>query len=93
LPLAGLGLQYRATPTIQVYGNISQAYGPVDYAAITPFGTSAQIDKNMKDAYGFNSDMGIRGTVKNFLLFDVNAFALLYNNTIGIHPEDGFKWR
>ena len=84
IPLAGLGLQYRTTAATQVYANISQAYRPVDYASITPFGTSAEVDPNMKDASGFNSDIGFRGTIKNYLMFDVNAFALLYNNTIGI---------
>ena len=87
LPLAGIGLQYRTTGTTQIYANISQAYRPIDYASITPFGTSAVVDKNMKDAYGFNADLGFRGTVKNYLSFDVNGFALLYNNTIGIEQR------
>jgi Fe(3+) dicitrate transport protein len=84
LPLAGIGLQYQATHTTQIYANISHAYHPIDYAALSPFGSSAVIDPNMKDAYGFNADLGFRGTLKNYLLFDINGFALLYDNTIGI---------
>ena len=84
IPLAGLGLQYSTTHSTQLYANISQAYRPMDYDAITPFGTTAVIDPHLKDASGFNSDLGFRGTVKNYLMFDVNAFALLYNNTTGI---------
>ena len=84
IPLAGIGMQYNATRTTQLYANISQAYRPFDYNAITPFGSTAIIDPHMKDASGFNSDLGYRGTYKNYLMFDVNAFALLYNNTIGI---------
>ena len=87
LPLAGLGLQYNATSTTQLYANISQAYRPMDYDAITPLGSTSEIDPHLKDAYGFNSDIGFRGTVKNYLSFDVNAFFLLYNNTIGLEEK------
>jgi Fe(3+) dicitrate transport protein len=87
IPLAGIGLQYSATRTTQLYANISQAYRPFDYDAITPFGSSAIIDPHMKDASGFNSDLGYRGTVRNYLMFDINAFLLLYNNTIGIEQR------
>ena len=88
LPLAGLGLQYNTTHSTQIYANISQAYRPMDYDAITPFGSNAIIDPHLKDASGFNSDLGFRGTYKNFLMFDVNAFLLLYNNTIGIEQRN-----
>ncbi len=84
LPLAGLGLQYSTTRTTQLYANISQAYRPIDYAALTPIGGTSVIDPNLKDAYGFNSDIGFRGTIKSYVSFDVNAFLLLYNNTIGL---------
>ncbi len=84
IPLAGIGLQYDVARRMQFYANISQAYKPMDYDAITPFGSTAVIDPHLKDASGFNSDLGFRGTLKNYLMFDVNAFALLYNNTIGI---------
>ena len=84
LPLAGLGLQYSTTRTTQLYANISQAYRPMDYDAITPLGTTSAIDPHLKDAYGFNSDLGFRGTVRSYLAFDVNAFFMLYDNTIGL---------
>ena len=87
IPLAGIGMQYKTTRTTQLYANISQAYRPVDYAALTPFASSAVIDPNMKDASGFNADLGYRGTFRNYIMVDVNAFALLYNNTIGIEQK------
>jgi len=86
LPLAGLGLQYVTTRTTQLYANISQAYRPIDYAALTPIGSTSVVDPNLKDAYGFNSDIGFRGTIKSYLTFDVNAFFMLYKNTIGLVP-------
>ena len=50
---------------------------------MAPFGVAAKIDPNLKDAFGFNSDLGFRGTLKNYLNFDCSLFYLQYNNRIG----------
>lgn len=84
IPLAGIGLQYKTTNTTEVYANWSQAYRPVDYSQLSPIGTTSVIDPKMKDANGFNADLGFRGTVKNYLSFDVSGFLLQYNNRIGL---------
>ena len=84
IPLAGIGLQYKTTSTTSVYANWSQAYKPTDYSQLSPIGTTSVIDSKMKDANGFNTDLGFRGTVKNFLSFDIGAFYLQYNNRIGL---------
>lgn len=83
-PLFGLGIQYNITNNTNIYGNITQAYRPIDYSQLEPFGTSSKIDPNLKDAYGFNSDLGYRGTIKNYLNFDIGGFYLAYNNKIGV---------
>lgn len=83
LPLFGIGLELKPTANTSVYGNISQAYRPIDYSQLEPFGIAAKIDPNLKDAYGFNSDLGYRGTIKNYLNFDVSLFYMAYNNRIG----------
>jgi Fe(3+) dicitrate transport protein len=44
----------------------------------------SKIDPNLKDAYGYNSDLGFRGTVKNYLNFDLGVFYMAYNNRIGL---------
>jgi Fe(3+) dicitrate transport protein len=84
IPLAGIGLQYKTTSTTSVYGNFTQAYRPTDYSQLSPIGTTSVIDPKMKDANGFNADLGFRGTLKNFLSFDIGAFYLQYNNRIGL---------
>ncbi len=84
IPLAGCGLQFKTTTTTNVYANCSQAYRPTDYSNQTPIGVSSKIDPNLKDANGYNADLGWRGTIKNFLNFDVGAFYMAYNNRIGI---------
>ena len=66
-----------------MYGNISQAYRPVDYNQQQPFGVTSKIDPDLKDAYGFNADLGYRTTIKNYLNIDVSLFYLAYNDRIG----------
>lgn len=83
-PLAGIGLEFKPTTTTSIYGNFSQAYRPIDYSQLEPFGVTSRIDPNLKDAYGFNTDFGYRGTIKNYLNFDIGGFYLAYNNRIGV---------
>ncbi|MEJ7679919.1 MAG: TonB-dependent receptor [Segetibacter sp.] len=81
--LFGIGAEYKATSNSNLYANISEAYRPIEYSQITAFGTTSEIDPNLKDANGFNADLGYRGTVKNYLNFDIGLFYLAYNKRIG----------
>ena len=82
-PLLGIGMEFKPSVNGSIYGNISQAYNPINYSQLQPFGVTAKIDSHLKDAYGFNSDIGYRTTVKNYLNLDVGLFYLQYNNRIG----------
>jgi Fe(3+) dicitrate transport protein len=41
------------------------------------------IDPNLTDAKGLNVDLGYRGNVKDYLIFDVSGFYLDYDNRVG----------
>jgi len=41
------------------------------------------IDPNLTDAKGLNIDFGYRGNIKNYLVFDVSVFHLIYDNRVG----------
>jgi Fe(3+) dicitrate transport protein len=84
IPLFGLGAEYKIGPNTNVYANFSQAYRPIDYANLTSFGVTSRIDPNMRDPFGYNADLGYRGTVRNFLNFDVGLFYLAYNKRVGV---------
>jgi Fe(3+) dicitrate transport protein len=81
--LGGLGLQFKTSETTNLYANYSQSYRPISYDQLTPFGTIAKIDPNMKDASADNIDLGFRGHVKNIINFDLSVFYLNYKNRIG----------
>jgi len=82
-PLFGAGLQYQASGTTQLYANASQAYRPFLYANITPADQVGIIDPNLKDSRGYTLDLGYRGTVGEWLTFDIDGFYMYYGNRIG----------
>lgn len=81
--LGGIGAQYKITKSMDIYGNYSQGYRPILFSNLLIGSTTAVIDPNLKDASGYNLDIGIRGKVGNILNFDVSAFELYYGNRIG----------
>lgn len=84
IPLFGIGLQYKTTWSTNLYANISQAYKPITYDQVTPYAVASRIDPNLKDAKGYNADLGWRGSYGKYLNFDVNLFYLAYDNRIGL---------
>ena len=91
--LYGIGAEFLVTSRTNIYGNYSTAYRPVTYSELTPSSTTEVIDPNLKDASGFNADLGYRGKIKNFLTFDISAFYLNYNNRIGAVTQSGSLFR
>ncbi|MBC7686921.1 MAG: TonB-dependent receptor [Aquabacterium sp.] len=83
-PLFGIGLEFKPNYSTGIYSNLSKAYRPIDYSQLEPFGITSRVDPDLKDAYGFNTDLGYRGTIKNFLNFDIGVFYMAYNNRIGV---------
>ena len=91
--LLGLGTEYLLTSTTNLYANFSQAYRPVTFSEFTPSSSTDIVDPNLKDASGYNADLGYRGKVKNFLNFDVGLFYLNYDNRIGTTIQNGNNYR
>jgi Fe(3+) dicitrate transport protein len=91
--LAGIGSEYLISNKTNIYANFSQAYRPVTFSEFTPSNATEIIDPNLKDAKGFNADAGYRGTVKNFLNFDVGLFYLNYDNRIGTIIQNGANFK
>ncbi len=82
--LAGIGSEYHTSKATEIYANITQAYRPVQFADLTAPPTTDVIDQDLKDAKGYNADLGYRGKIKNYLFFDAGIYYLQYNNRIGI---------
>lgn len=87
--LAGIGTEYHITRTTEIYAGIAQAYRPIQFANLQAPPTTDIVDNELKDAKGFNADIGYRGKVKNFLQFDISGYYLQYNNRVGTVTVSG----
>jgi len=81
--IAGLGLSYKPTEHLDLYGNISQNYRSITFSDMRISNPSSVIDPNMKDEKGHSLDFGIRSQQTANYNFDVSGFYLNYNNRIG----------
>lgn len=81
--LAGIGAEYHVTKHTEFYGNISQAYRPIQFANLQAPPTTDVVDPDLKDAKGYNIDFGYRGKLKDWLQFDVSGYYLNYENRVG----------
>ncbi|MES2874160.1 MAG: TonB-dependent receptor [Bacteroidota bacterium] len=81
-PLFGINGQYSINSRINAYAGWSQAYRPVIFKDIIPASVYEVTDKNLKDAFGYNMEAGVRGDWK-FLSWDISYFQLKYKNRLG----------
>ena len=91
--LLGAGAQLRATQRTVFYANYTEAYRPVLYSDLTPSATTDVIDPDLRDASGYNIDLGYRGELNSGITFDLGAFYLHYDNRIGTVLRDGVNYR
>jgi len=81
--LAGLGISYKPTETLDIYGNLSQNYRSITFSDMRIANPSQVIDPNLQDERGYSLDLGIRSQQTSLYNFDLSGFALNYNNRIG----------
>ena len=81
-PLLGINTEYTLSKRQSLYAGFSQAYRPVIFKDIIPGNVYEKVDKNLKDAFGYNAELGWRGAAGS-LKWDLGAFALKYNNRLG----------
>ena len=86
IALAGVNLQYTLSRFQNLYVGWSQAYRPVILKDIVPSSTFEKVDDNLKDADGYNLELGYRGR-SQFFRWDIGLFQLRYNNKMGMLVE------
>ncbi len=96
--LAGIGTEYHANDRVELYANITQAYRAVQFADLSTPPGNERIDPSLKDASGYNTDIGLRGQLNKHLYLDASIFYMHYGNRIGTlleQDENGsfYNWR
>ena len=84
--LLGVNAEYTFNARQNLYAGCSQAYRPVIFKDIIPANFYERADKDLKDAYGYNAELGWRGEAGGFK-WDVGAFTMLYKNRLGSITE------
>ncbi|MCS6823920.1 MAG: TonB-dependent receptor [Cytophagaceae bacterium] len=83
LYLLGLGLSWKHHKNLDLYFNISQNFRGITFTDMRVVGISALVDDNLQDERGYNIDLGYRGDVRKWFMFDISVFYLAYKNRIG----------
>ena len=91
--LVGIGSEYHITKSTEIYANFTQAYRPIQFANLQAPPTTDVVDPNLKDAKGYNIDLGYRGRIRSFMQFDLSGFYLQYNNRVGTITPTGAAYR
>lgn len=85
-PLLGISAEYITPKGYALYAGWTQSYRPVIFKDIIPTSTYEVVDEELKDATGYNLEIGYRGTW-NALRWDVGVFQLKYDNRLGSLEE------
>jgi Fe(3+) dicitrate transport protein len=81
--IAGVGVSYRSSEHLEVYGNFSQNYRAINFNDIRVVNPNLSVDPEISDERGFNFDFGVRGGRDGVYNFDVSVFYLRYEDRIG----------
>ena len=81
--LFGFSGEYAINENVKFLANWSQAYRPVIFADLIPSTTLNRVDPNIRDAFGHNSEISLRGNLKDVFQYDLTAFNVLYKHRIG----------
>jgi Fe(3+) dicitrate transport protein len=80
----GCNAMYEISASMHIYGGLTQNYRPVlfsDHYTQTP---NEKVVLPLRDAFGEQGDIGIKGTLKSIFSFDVNGYFIHYNNRTGL---------
>lgn len=81
--LAGATGQYQLAAGNRIFAGFSQAYRPVIFADVIPPNVLERTDPNLKDAFGYNAELGWENFAAPGLRYSLTLFRMAYNNRIG----------
>ena len=91
--LGGVGTSFRLSKMSSVYTNFTQNYRAINFTDIRVNNPNVQIDSMIRDEYGYTVELGFRGLVNEFLIYDVAGFYVFYGDKIGLAPKQGTTYK
>ena len=87
VPLFGFGTSYKLKEQSRIYTNFTQNYRAINFSDIRVNNPNIEIDTNIRDEYGFTAELGWRGLMKDYFIYDISAFYIFYGDKIGLAPK------
>lgn len=81
--LGGISSKYQINKSNSLYAGVSQAYRPVVFKDIIPETPQERTATDLKDALGYNAEIGFKGKLGSKIRFDLSLFRLSMNNRLG----------
>jgi Fe(3+) dicitrate transport protein len=89
VPLFGFGGSFKASKQASLYTNFTQNYRAINFTDIRISNPNIIIDSAIRDEYGYTGELGFRGLVNTWMIFDLAAFYVFYGDKIGLAPKPG----
>ena len=90
--LAGIGAEFHLNEKNEIYANASQAFRPMTFSEVVPSATTDIIDPNLKDSEALNIDIGVRGSWKNYISYDVSVYQMNIQDRIGSYSLNSVRY-
>ncbi|MFM2228711.1 MAG: hypothetical protein RL664_2054 [Bacteroidota bacterium] len=90
--LAGVGAEFHLNEKNEIYANASQAFRPMTFSEVIPSATTDVVDPNLKDSESLNIDLGVRGSWKNFVSYDVSVYQMNIQDRIGTYTQSNIRY-
>lgn len=81
--IGGIGTSVKVKEKHEFYANIAQNYRAINFNDMRVNNPNLRVDPNLQDERGFSGDIGFRGKVKKFFVYDVSLYFLSYTGRIG----------
>lgn len=91
--IGGVGLAYKSSSKLEIYANFNQNYRAINFNDIKISNPNLVVDPNMKDEKGYTTELGIKGIIDDYFMYDVGGFYIWYGNKIGLAPKGTKKER
>jgi len=90
--LFGIGSEFHLNEKNEIYANASQAFRPMTFSELIPSATTDEIDPNLKDSEALNIDLGVRGSWKNYIHYDVSVYQMNIQDRIGTYTQSSVRY-
>ncbi len=89
VPLFGFGTSFKTSKRTSLYANFTQNYRAINFTDIRINNPNVVVDSLIEDEHGYTAELGFRGIVSDFLIYDLAGFYIFYGDKIGLAPKPG----